>query len=338
MNSHTQARHGFTLIELLVVMTLMAVLAALMIGFIPNAASSARESRAGLQLQSWLNIAKQRALRDQAPRGLRLNVAASGVLIRSVTVPNAVVDCQYIEVPDDLPTTAGPMVERVNIPALVGGYNRNNALQIIGLDLQNGYSTDAIDEPYWAVQPGDTIEVAGTGLMYRIRQVGIQPIDPLTRLPAIDPSTGKPFIGRNYIGIQPDLPPWVLQSRPTMNFRIVRAPRPVGDEILKMPADTVIDIATNVRFLNPLPPSDRFATPPRYYDILFAPTGAVISPGLASDKIHLWVRAPNADDGVGGTDPFRGDPTLISIFARTGFVGAFPPAQPPVANPYLLVQ
>ncbi|MBM3997247.1 MAG: prepilin-type N-terminal cleavage/methylation domain-containing protein, partial [Planctomycetes bacterium] len=59
-------RPGYTLIELLVVISLIAVLAALTMAFFPSAAASARESRAGMNLQGWLNVAKQRALRDQA--------------------------------------------------------------------------------------------------------------------------------------------------------------------------------------------------------------------------------------------------------------------------------
>ena len=67
MNTHTQPRNGYTLIELLVVMALMALLAALLVAFFPNAANSQIEARAAMQLQGWLNIAKQRAMRDQAP-------------------------------------------------------------------------------------------------------------------------------------------------------------------------------------------------------------------------------------------------------------------------------
>src|SRR5260370_40596289 len=93
MNTCSQDRGGFTLIELLVVLSLIAVLAALTMAFLPNAASSAREARAAVQLQGWLNVAKLRALRDQAPRGLRL--------WRSAADPNQVVECQYLEQPDD---------------------------------------------------------------------------------------------------------------------------------------------------------------------------------------------------------------------------------------------
>src|SRR5262245_4676704 len=69
---HQPVRNAFTLVELLVAMTIIAILATIAIAFFPNAASAARESRAAQITQSTLLIAKQRALRDQAPRGVRL--------------------------------------------------------------------------------------------------------------------------------------------------------------------------------------------------------------------------------------------------------------------------
>jgi hypothetical protein len=48
---------------------------------------------------------------------------------------------------------------------------------------------------------------------------------------------------------------------------------------------------------------------------------------------NLWVRMPNIDFPA---DPFRGDPTIVSVFTKTGFVGAFPPS--PGAAPYSLVR
>ena len=279
-------RRGFTLVELLVVMALMAVLATLTIAFFPSAASSARESRAAIQVQSWLNIAKQKALRDQAPRGLRLWVNPSAVA--GITpIPNAVTDCQYLEQPDDF--TGGSISTGASLSNINGT-----------VDLTNG-DTNPL---YWSVQPGDYLEVMGTGLMHQIQSI-----------------SGTSFT------ITPPRP-YALAA--TMNYRIIRAPRPVGEETLKLPEGTVIDLATN-SVVNPLPQVD-----PGYVDILFSPSGQVISRNVTTANIHLWVRAP-INDPVQASDPFAGDPTIVSIFVRTGYVGAFPPARPP-ANPYILVR
>jgi prepilin-type N-terminal cleavage/methylation domain-containing protein len=290
MNTCKQDRGGFTLIELLVVISLIAVLAALTMAFLPNAASSAREARAAVQLQGWLNVAKVRALRDQAPRGLRL--------WRSAADPNQVVECQYLEQPDDF---SGGTVK--------ADMGATNIVKFAGVDLLNGDTTN--DPKYWSVQPGDYLEVMGTGLMHYIT-----------------------IVTTNTVQIKPPLPYPVAG---TANYRIARSPRAVGDETLKMPDGTVIDLLTNapppLGFNNPLPPSDPNSGT-GFVDILFGPSGAVISRGVATANIHLWVRAPDPNNP---TDVYRGDPTIISVYVRTGLVDAYPPASPP-GDPYRLVR
>jgi prepilin-type N-terminal cleavage/methylation domain-containing protein len=294
MNTCKQDRGGFTLIELLVVIFLIAVLAALTMAFLPNAVSSAREARAAVQLQGWLNVAKMRALRDQAPRGLRLWQSADPNQV------NQVVECQYLEQPDDF---SGGTIKSAT----------NNTVIFAGVDLLNG-DTSGTDKKSWSVQPGDYLEVMGTGLMHYIDTV-------TTNVVTIKPPLPNP------LGV-------------TANYRIARSPRAVGDETLKMPDGTVIDLATNAQFppyLNPLPyvyePGNAV---PTSVDILFGPSGAVISRGVATANIHLWVRAPDLDPAK-AADPYRGDPTIISVYVRTGLVDAYPPARPP-DSPYLLVR
>src|SRR4051794_33926385 len=88
-------RSGFTLIELLVVIGLMLLLFGLGVAFLPSASSTAAEARAASMVQSWLNIARQRAQRDQVPHGVRFLVKSLGGLSQVVT------DAQYIEQPED---------------------------------------------------------------------------------------------------------------------------------------------------------------------------------------------------------------------------------------------
>jgi prepilin-type N-terminal cleavage/methylation domain-containing protein len=297
MKTCKQARGGYTLIELLVVITLIAVLAGLTLAFLPNAVSSAREARAAVQLQSWLNVAKQRALRDQAPRGLRLWLRAKDPT--EVKDPNQVVECQYLEQPDDF--SGGTIKSGVTA----------DLVMFTDVNLWNGDATGS-DPKLWSVQPGDYLEVMGTGLMHYITAVkSIQ------------------------VQVKPALPHTIVTA--TANYRIARAPRAVGDETLKMPDGTVIDLETNGNFNNPLPPSDP-SLGTGFVDILFAPSGAVISRGVATANIHLWVRAPDPNNP---DDFYRGDPTIVSVFVRTGLVEAFPPAPLSATNPnnpYLLVR
>jgi prepilin-type N-terminal cleavage/methylation domain-containing protein len=311
-------RNAFTLIELLVVMSLIAILAALTIMFFPSAASSARESRAATQVQGWLNVAKQRALRDQAPRGLRLWISTP--TIGATTFTNAVVECQYTEQPDDF--TGGTVQSGVFAPP-APGYTMQNCLMFTGVDLFNGHAPSAANERYYSVQRGDYIELLGSGLMHRIVEVGV----PNGAVP--------PAFSPSHIRIEPPLLHTI--QTPTPSYRIVRAPRAVGDETLKLPENTLIDLNTNVTYAaigGQLPPPT--TSDSGFIDITFGPSGAVISPGLVTDKVHLWIRSPNPDVPTGAGAEFRGDPTLISIFVRTGFVGAYQPAQ--AGNPYQLVR
>jgi len=368
----TRSRNAFTLVELLVVMSLIAVLATLTIAFFPSVTTSAREARAATMLQSWLNIAKQRALRDQAPGGLRL--------LRDPLAPPGklqVVECQYIAQPDDycvgklfhpqLPiqsaTVSGNVVTVTanghgrNVGDMMGisgvsppGYNGSypilaapaptantfsyaistpplspgtggnvawlNLLSFDTADLVNGYTPGYPGTPnnadpnakYWAVIPGDYLEVNGTGLLHRVTNVRAS----------------------NLIDVSPPLP-YTISPQVKATYRIIRAPRVAGDETLKLPSSTLIDLDTNLPnptgFNNPLPTGALGDV-----DILFAPSGQVISRGIATDKIHLWVRSSDVQN-----PPFGGDPTLVSIFVRTGFVGAYAPDKTN-ANPYILVK
>ena len=213
--SRWQASRAFTLVELLVVISIMAVLASLVIAFFPNAASAQREARAAMQLQGWLNMAKQRALRDQIPFGLRL--------IQGTTDPTQVTECQFIQQPDDF--SGGSVVSAPPLMALPPTEYLVFALPA-GTDLLNGYvPINPAEQRYWLVQPGDSIELFGSGLVRQIIAVDV-----------------------NIVRVSPPLPNAI--NMPTANYRIIRSPRPAGDEKLSLPDSTVIDVGTNITYNN----------------------------------------------------------------------------------------
>jgi prepilin-type N-terminal cleavage/methylation domain-containing protein len=308
---------GFTLVELLVVLALMAILASLAITFFPNPFNSAREARAATQLQSWLTIAKQRALRDQAPRGLRL--------LRNPANPLIVTECQYIEQPDDF--NVGTIQTAVPKGTPTVPYNTLVFSFGTGSDLQNGNlpaqpADQPALQPYWSVQPGDYLEIFGTGLIHQITAVGLW-----------DLSVNPPVYYQDYITVDPPLAYPLNLGWPagTNNYRIQRAPRPVGNETLKFPEGTMLDLGTNTKYGNPVPGGA--------VDILFAPNGTVLSRWAGNSNIHLWVRAPSEDPTL-ALDEFYGNPSIVSTFVRTGLVGAYYREQMiavPV-NPYALIR
>jgi hypothetical protein len=132
-----------------------------------------------------------------------------------------------------------------------------------------------------------------------------------------------------------------------LNYRILRQARVVGGETLPLPAGVFVDLATNdptnpnsqppnVFFGNTVPIQKTFTAPPAnqlvgaWVDVLFSPSGAVITPGLSQNTMNFWVRQPNS------TSPgqlFLGNPTIIAVFAQTGLVGAYAPS--PSQGPYV---
>src|SRR3954471_2581474 len=95
MRTRHAGRRGLTLIELLVVIAIIVVILALVAVVGPHFSERQRTTRGATQLQGWLMIAKQRALRDGAPRGIRLPA-----LTGSPPYAQYISQVQYIEQPD----------------------------------------------------------------------------------------------------------------------------------------------------------------------------------------------------------------------------------------------
>src|SRR5450755_3587190 len=138
-------RTAFTLIELLVVIALIMILAGLAAAFLPAIGESARAATAASDLQQLVLTAKQKALRDQIPVGIRL-LPFRDPLTGAVD-PSQVRQCQFIEQPDDYPGSTGSTVavngNIVTVTANVGSQVAN----------------------------GDYLEVLGSGLMHQIVSV-----------------------------------------------------------------------------------------------------------------------------------------------------------------------
>jgi prepilin-type N-terminal cleavage/methylation domain-containing protein len=99
------ARSGMTLVELLVVITIIGILGGIVALVAPRFQESTRVAEGARQFTNWLEIARVRAQRDTAPRGLRIS---PDVLIPP-TLPSSPQDAQffyykfsYVEQPDDI--------------------------------------------------------------------------------------------------------------------------------------------------------------------------------------------------------------------------------------------
>jgi hypothetical protein len=273
-------------------------------------------------------------------------------------------ELQLIEQPDDYVvsppngTDGNPTrIRPVSVPGTLSGFPDRQAVVLQPLaiaagkptpgDFTGGYhfrgAANAL-RPYrpelWPVQPGDAIEVRGGGPMKQIVAV-------TTSRPPNQILNSGEFDG-DIIVVESPFPIPIAETR---DYRIVRAPRVLQSEpAIKLPGDVVIDLNTNFAytgfpFAGPLPIDPATGN----IDILFAPGGGLISRGIRSDRVNLWVRDGSQDT----IDPKSGNATqfeqaLVVAYRGTGFIAAFPvdttlnqvgsPPYTRYANPYQFVQ
>jgi hypothetical protein len=132
--------------ELLVVMTIITILVAMVATFMPRMGESQRAYKGADMVQGALMIAKQRALRDQRPSGIRL--------IQDPNNPGFVSEVQYIQIPEDFATGR---VKSVN----------GSSVTFAGANFTAGLPRNLAP-----VQAGDSLEICGGGLPHRIASVG----------------------------------------------------------------------------------------------------------------------------------------------------------------------
>ena len=294
-------------------MAIIALLAALVIAFFPAISSQTSESQGAANVQGWLNIARQKAIRNQQPFGLRFWVQSQNIGSLWVT------DCQYVEQPDDFPGSTGSSIT-------TGTTNvANDTIQFNNVDITGGFGGGS-DPVQWPVQVGDNLEGLGTGLMHRIVALDGNKQQALL-------ATATPFPITN-----------------GSNYRILRQPRVVGEETMPLPTGVYVDLGmNNIKYgaapynlpvQLPLTPVYAVGFPPpgnpptgAYVDVLFSPSGSVITPNLTSPYMAFWVRLPDTNAPA---NEFAGTPSLIVVWSQTGLVGAYSPV--PGNNPYVDVR
>lgn len=300
-----RGRPGFTLIELLVVIGIIAILASMLLLVNLRVGPEQRTAQGASQLQGWLLIAKQRAYRDRVPRGVRLIQDSDGY-IRSLV---------YVEQPDDF--TAGH-------PNTTPMTSNGSPVNQVGFTLPAGVN-------FLESCNNDDYLVLGNAR------------DP-TSLYRITGRTGPTDNPPNTLTVYPNLQADVYSTFP---YRIIRRPRDVeGEEVMKLPVDVVVDPNP----FGPLAASYAPNQPPRpplpwpYLTIVFLPGGGVMQEPLPSGatappgyvyptgKYILYVRDPTLGS------PYEGEPTLITVYTRTGAIAAHPVNQSDINQPWLFTQ
>lgn len=325
-------RRGFTLIELLVVIALILVLATLSLLVLPRLSDDQKSVRGADQISMWLLIAKQRAYRDQAPRGLRL--------VPDPVDPNQVKELVYIERPVDFlggekrgsqiqvpaPVPPPTVVAPVTAPALVPGFDPRSTGFIHGKDLTNGNMAVTVGNMSFLVNP--PIVEPGDFLVFDTLEPIPYNSHPIAALYYVPPNPTVPQGGTYIVFASPDgrrsvirgdVP--VAQSEDA-GYRIVRHERPLeGEAVLQLPKDIIIDITQDtpdasggIQGFSQFP---GLSATPRNLDIVFNQRGQAMGVNAMFGKVILRVR-----NGSKALD--QSDQLLVVVYTRTGLIAVQP--------------
>lgn len=307
---------GFTLVELLVAFGLMLVLAGLAVGVSYSGIfSSYRTIGTADRVSSWLLIAKSKAIREGAPRGVRFIV--------DPTNPTQIREAQFIEMPtpyvpvSPVPTQAARVLIQHSTTAPA-----THRVFVTGPNMAAEFIAN--------INPGDNLSLPDFKSLHRITAVSNPPIDANTvELAVAD------------LNLLPDLAAAQNPSAPsfsTTSFGFLRQARPLlGEEVLQLGPDVVIDFRPGDFNLPSATSTSLLPLVNGELDILFAPNGEVLNTNLG--LLVLWVRdpskgpSPRANGDVREEYEANGDMALIAIYARTGMIATQPVNLPPNPGP-----
>ena len=331
-------RPGFTLVELLVAMAVIVALAAIALVVVPDVMTQDRTTDAAGTVRQTLMIAKARALRDGAPRGVRFLVGTDPSNVAK-TDGRWATEMQYLEQPPPLvPAGLNESIEFVfsldpggNLATTPPGGAVGSALrppQVFYWNLPDPGSmrdflagaTDANPVRLQAVLGDERFELQVTGLGGQGPQARV-----LTLAATQDFSPVLRALGAG------------TAVRLT-SFWAARPAQPLlGEPTIPLPKNVCVDLSESS------PGAQQLAAgPPQTfldYDILFAPTGEVLPTSTAgvANQVFLWVRdytkvadptvvVSPGPPPVYDLGPFQvgGNQQVVALKTRSGAVGVFP--------------
>jgi type II secretory pathway pseudopilin PulG len=357
-------RSGFTIVELLVAVALAIAILGLAVAVLQSSAfESYKAVGAADRLSQWMIVAKNKALRDKAPRGIRL--------IPDATNPEFIREIAYIEQPDPIPSN-GPMllgsrltfyypcrVTQTTMPQSTS-YDFDVLAPVpmgatpapAGRGVYLTLSTAQLATFSSTVQANDLVSIPELRSVLRLGNPThfLAPLAPpgpnnATTATILLNITGQqlPDLGRNVYSYHnsstldgaahPLVPPSPTNGTLTIgNFSIVRAARPIlGEPAQQLPSGMAVDVRAAVATsLNP-PPADVNGN----RDILFAPTGEVIG---TTEALSLFlvrdVNLPNVVNPLTTDFERAGQMILICLYNKTGAIATQPVNPPPAIDPY----
>lgn len=361
-------RRGFTLVELLVVIGLIVLLATLILAVNFKTSDQRRVNRAAEQVQGWLLIAKQRAIRDRAVRGVQVQAGGTGLVYVEQPEPWTPALFNAIDPANAALDTAAPPGAKVRVPT----WDRDLVLGTI----QPANPTDPrLQLPNWrnfvflsaggtVVNPGDTLEILEPPSAHQIQAVFGPPGPPIREpiRPGSDPRFRwyDPSLSPHSFPdtLQPGMGPlnWILQLGTPVpgnctqavvpnqastwqaalgavtNFRISRQPQAMmGEAPLQLPKDTGLTPWNGMTGSITNGPPLMPGGPPTAVPLSFPLNVMFGTDGRligAPGNVILWV-----DDTTGSN---IAAPQLIVIYSRTGLIGSQPVDTTAGNSPYHL--
>lgn len=303
MTRFARRRAGFTLIELITVIAIMLTLAAMIIAVAYTGANKQLTGNGASAIVGWCKTAQAYALRDQKPYGLRLHPDPTTGL-----VTNAI----FIEQPEPWIGPVGSTILCDPVLPPIGFTVKADA----PTDFTGGQGANATLYPIQGrstTPPGDFLEL------------------PNGQIAIVEKVTGPTTMECSFM--PPDTQPmWKFAGQ--SGWRFIRQPRAmIGADALNLAPGVAINTLPNSNGALPQSPLPNLGG---NIDIVFGPTGAVITPGLSGRDIRLWVVDTTQQGFSPGAASFQGEPLIVTIGVRTGLIGI--QSVTPGANPYLFSQ
>jgi prepilin-type N-terminal cleavage/methylation domain-containing protein len=347
---YSAARRGFTLLELLVALVILAVLATLVVVYlIPAFQDNKNVVRTADRVTTALLIAKQRALRDQAPRGVRFiqdpTVPLPPLITQNANLNGLIFQqMQYIELPDPIAgqplglPAGSPPGGQVDASLTQNATTKSvTSLSFQNVDFFGGADTGNYSE--FVVQPGDYFRTGGANYL-------IGDVPSSTSLLLAGPTQKYPQQRQLAVAIpQPAGTKWSGQ------WQIIRQTRPIpGESVVNLPQNVALDMSivqtlTKNNIVSPgtqLPM--RTVTNPStgasvgFFEILFGAGGNVVNfQKGSSPAIVIVVRDISVTDPATASFPIQGvDPNyarVLGVNPRTGMIAgqSVAPGNNPVA-------
>jgi prepilin-type N-terminal cleavage/methylation domain-containing protein len=324
-------RQGFTIVELLVTLAVMAALAAMTVFAMGPLQDRSAVSGGAAMLQTWLNTARQRAIRDKTQAGLRFIGGNSLPTQTATTSPNPF----YVD----------------RMVYLEGGADLFGTLYVPQGSATSSSTTFTLTSALPPSPPFPQV-TSTSGDILVVNNGAPHLITASTSTTSLTIAFGWPS---------------TIQSTAPQSFRIIRQPTNIStgadsDNILTMPRGSCVNfnpVTTNPLYAGGIDlgnyavngnASNTSTYVPtvlfnkiKSLDILFGPDGTVVAP-VSTNPIVFWVCSTTAVnpqqpppngilDPIGnptytaGTpvlEAMRGNPSLVAITPRTGQVISYP--------------